>query len=414
MSLYARLFRILSFGTLALIALLLVITTVIGKWSGQTWVYERIYTAWWMIALWAVVALSGMLYLLRLRMWKRVCTFGVHIALLLILVGALITHLFGLQGSLHLREGASPTKECYVTDGSVRQFPFSVSLVDFMVEYYPGTQVPMDYVSRLVISDKRTGDVQGAVSMNHIFVYRNWRFYQSDYDKDGLGSVLSVSRDPYGIVVTYAGYLLLMLSMLLFFVQPGSSFRRLLQRVSTSRTMWIFSSVIIVVAFAAGAFVASGAGVDDAGYIAPILRSPFLGIHVTLIMASYLLLAVVMLIGVVAVVWHRCCAKNCDLIAQLGVISRLLLYPAVFSLAIGIFLGAVWANVSWGRYWGWDPKEVWALVTLIIYAAPFHSQSLVWLDLPMALHRYCIAAFLCVVVTYFGVNFLLGGLHSYA
>ena len=93
---------------------------------------------------------------------------------------------------------------------------------------------------------------------------------------------------------------------------------------------------------------------------------------------------------------------------------RLMLYPAVFCLAAGIFVGAVWANVSWGRYWGWDPKEVWALVTLLVYALPLHAGSLPWFRRPLFFHWFCIAAFLSVLVTYFGVNFLLGGMHSYA
>ena len=68
----------------------------------------------------------------------------------------------------------------------------------------------------------------------------------------------------------------------------------------------------------------------------------------------------------------------------------------------------------WGRYWGWDPKEVWALVTLLVYALPLHAGSLPWFRRPLFFHWFCIAAFLSVLVTYFGVNFLLGGMHSYA
>ena len=77
---------------------------------------------------------------------------------------------------------------------------------------------------------------------------------------------------------------------------------------------------------------------------------------------------------------------------------------------IGIIIGAIWANISWGNYWSWDPKEVWALITLIIYAIPLHRGVL---QRPRAFHLYCLLAFLSVVVTYFGVNFILGGLHAY-
>ena len=94
--------------------------------------------------------------------------------------------------------------------------------------------------------------------------------------------------------------------------------------------------------------------------------------------------------------------------------GQILLYPAVFLLTIGVFIGAIWANVSWGTYWSWDPKEVWALITLIIYALPLHGQSLPLLRKPLFFHGYCIIAFLSVLITYFGVNFILGGMHSYA
>jgi len=94
--------------------------------------------------------------------------------------------------------------------------------------------------------------------------------------------------------------------------------------------------------------------------------------------------------------------------------SQLLLYPAVFLLTIGIFLGAVWANVSWGNYWSWDPKESWALITLMVYAVPLHKASVGAFRKPRFYHTYMVCAFLAVLITYFGVNFLLGGMHSYA
>ena len=99
---------------------------------------------------------------------------------------------------------------------------------------------------------------------------------------------------------------------------------------------------------------------------------------------------------------------------QLTLLSRLLLYPATSLLGIGIILGAVWANVSWGSYWSWDPKEVWALVAFIVYGIAFHTRSLPWLQRPRTFHIYMVLAFAVVLMTYFGVNYLLGGMHSYA
>lgn len=139
----------------------------------------------------------------------------------------------------------------------------------------------------------------------------------------------------------------------------------------------------------------------------PVLVSPWLSMHVSLIMMSYALFAFIMLNGILAL-----CIRRHE--RMLMLLSRLLLYPANFFLGAGIFMGAVWANVSWGRYWAWDPKEVWALITFLVYSMAFHSKSLSAFRRPLFFHIYMIAAFLTVLMTYFGVNYVLGGMHSYA
>ena len=95
-------------------------------------------------------------------------------------------------------------------------------------------------------------------------------------------------------------------------------------------------------------------------------------------------------------------------------LSLKLLYPAVYLLGAGIFVGSVWANLSWGRYWGWDPKEVWALITLLIYSFALHSDSIKSFRKPVFFHAFNVISFLCVLMTFLGVNYFLGGLHSYA
>ena len=139
----------------------------------------------------------------------------------------------------------------------------------------------------------------------------------------------------------------------------------------------------------------------------PVLVSPWLSLHVSVIMIAYALFAFILLNGV----WALCVPREAE---RLMTYSRLMLYPALFLLTAGIFIGAVWANVSWGRYWGWDPKEVWALITMLVYALPLHAASLPWFRKSRFFHIYTIAAFLSVLITYFGVNFFLGGMHSYA
>lgn len=142
----------------------------------------------------------------------------------------------------------------------------------------------------------------------------------------------------------------------------------------------------------------------------PVLSSPLLSIHVMLVMTAYALFAIMALNSVAALAVSR----SGEAVKRLADVSRLLLYPAVFLLGAGIFTGAIWANQSWGRYWGWDPKETWALITFIVYATAIHTDTFRRLRRPAAMHIYLFAAFLAVVITYFGVNYFMTGLHSYA
>ncbi len=137
----------------------------------------------------------------------------------------------------------------------------------------------------------------------------------------------------------------------------------------------------------------------------PVLASPWLSIHVTLVMTSYALFAITLVNSGIAL-WAK------DTGERMMLLNRALLYPALYLLGLGIITGAVWANVSWGRYWAWDPKETWALVTFIVYAAPMH-RSLPLLGRPRRYHIYTVTAFLTVLMTYFGVN-SLSSLHAYS
>ena len=151
----------------------------------------------------------------------------------------------------------------------------------------------------------------------------------------------------------------------------------------------------------------------------PVLASPLLCFHVAVIMMSYALFFFVMMIGIAGLLGGRrekehgrTDAPASDSSVLLFRLSTRLLYPAVFLLALGIVIGALWANISWGNYWTWDPKEVWALITLIVYALPLHPSLGISRE-PRKHFLYCALAFLSVLVTYFGVNFILGGLHAY-
>lgn len=733
----------LSFGSLALIVAVLMLATVVEKVYGSQFAVQNIYGSVPMMILWGVMTLSSLAYILKMRAYRSGATFGVHLSFVLILLGAVITHLSGLQGTVHLRMGEKPVEKFMLNSDDESRLPFALALSNFELKYYAGTQAPMDYESRLTVID---GDetIEGVASMNNVFTYKNYRFYQSGYDRDGQGTVLAVSYDPCGIAVTYTGYLFLFLSFVAFFFSRNTGFRRLLKHPLLKRTVavvllllsagnaakaselpstlprnlaeefcdlyvyyndricplqtlakdftvklcgktsyrglsaeqvfagWFFfydewktepmikikgadvqallgvddasvrltdfvdnkgykldeafadsryvksrqnleaanekfnlvsmlatGSLLKIYPYSASekegvtwysladklpvdmpeeqwafirnsmSYVAENVAMNDSeslhklfakikkyqerecrsglpsslmfkaekiynkvcrnravaifclsfGFMAfvfycrelvnsrvksqkwvgvmfsaimvtaflyvsfnivlrwvvcrhvplsngfetmqflawscllltlflqrrfamavpfglllgglslmvsvmgesnpqitqlmPVLQSPLLSIHVVLVMVSYSLLAFMMLTGGTAVIVGVTSGQK-EKVEYLQIVSRLMLYPAVFTMALGIFIGAVWANVSWGRYWGWDPKEVWALVTMLIYSFLLHTGSLQSLKNPLRYHVYTILAFFSVLITYFGVNFFLGGLHSYA
>lgn len=146
----------------------------------------------------------------------------------------------------------------------------------------------------------------------------------------------------------------------------------------------------------------------------PVLNSPLLSVHVSIIMMGFAMLSFTFISGLTAILLRLVSRTAQPKMVQLQQLSLVFLYPALAALGIGIFIGAIWANVSWGEYWGWDPKEVWALITFMIYAIPLHARSVAQLRRPTAFHLFMTLAFLTLVMTYFGVNYFLGGMHSYA
>ena len=150
-------------------------------------------------------------------------------------------------------------------------------------------------------------------------------------------------------------------------------------------------------------------------HVMPVLRSPLLSVHVSIIMLAFALLSLTFISSVTALIVRRLRREaSADALQALRHLALLFLYPAMAALGIGIFVGAIWANVSWGQYWSWDPKEVWALVTFMVYAIALHPKTLPALARPVPFHIFTTLAFLTILMTYFGVNYILGGMHSYA
>ena len=628
----------LSKFIIALYALIIVcigLATVIEKYRGTAFVNEYIYGAWWFSTLWAVLTVTALAYIMKQRLYKCAAVMLLHLSFVVILAGALTTHLFARSGTVRLRTGNSVNA------------PISLTLKEFRIVNYPGTDAPLDYQSVILHGDKEV-----LVSMNNIGKIDGYRLFQKSYDSDGEGVTLGYSYDPYGIAITYVGYLMLLVGIIAtllsrktqmrslyrkaitailllvcinasaddklpsvdkdiahrmgtihvlynnricplntvatdfaikmtgsaswhgysadeiffswmiyyspwekelllnnpkrkgaderaavaemfyngqftklfpydlgdkvywyspggqvlpreipvkeqFFIKQSMDFLtesivtgqrdrafeiiakiKLFQREmignvlpSESKTKaelfynklrsikfpvlitlqlglrwWLSGHIPLSNGYETMLFMAwvllvltvvffrrfriilwigplaalccllvamMTGGNSEITPLMPVLQSPLLSVHVMTVMCAYALFALQMFLGIYVLVLMKKSNSHSQHL-NLSALSQLLLYPAVFLLTIGIFLGAVWANVSWGNYWSWDPKESWALITLMVYAVPLHNASLSIFRNQRLYHIYMVTAFLAVIITYFGVNYLLGGMHSYA
>ena len=396
----------ISYGAMAVLIVSMMAATVLESLYGTDFALRWVYHNPAFIALWGVAAASGLWLLLVRGAMRKPFTLLMHAAFLFILAGALITHLTGVSGMIHLREG-EPTAVMELEDETSVTLPFSLRLEKFAVEYDPVSKTPADYRSDITFLPEGWGV---AISMNHIGKYDGYRFYQADYDEDGRGSILAVSYDPWGVCFTYLGYLLLLVSMIGYFFQKDTPYRVARQAVRQRRTPGRSRRVwrIVLIAGVCVLLLLWWLDAFPKGPLMPVLRSPLLFIHMIPIMVSYALFGVLFLLGIVGLLLRE------DRSERLRDVCLTMLCPAVFLLTFGTFLGAVWANISWGNYWAWDPKETWALVTLLVYSFPLHGRVLKAFGRPRFFHAFLVAAFLCVLATYFGVNLFLGGIHSYA
>ena len=704
-------------------------STIVEKFFGKDYVSEVIYGSWWFAALWALTAIVSMLYLIRKKVYRRFAVMMLHTSFIVILIGAMTTHVTSREGTLHLRKGEA-VAAFTDNEGVACALPFDICLKDFEIVHYPGTDAVMDYKAHIIV-DSNGKEEETCISMNNIGKFADYRFYQSSYDADGQGTVLLVAFDPYGIAITYTGYLLLLAGLILTMCSKHSRIRQLLRIATRSAltmlvlclccgqaragetvdkeiademgqvavlyngricplntaatdfvtklcgkstwqgmsaneiflnwtifyTEWekrtiikvkdrevqkilgingkwacvrdfytsqndyklkdkisdvslpestrkairetdekiqvvtmfynsellrifplsnhgviewhkpgstelpqdvgeaefqfinhimdhlvmsilakdvtkaksiiakirvyqkekaqdilpsgalmqaeiinnrllsatwsvfvclIFSLLFCVMFFsrrperrvgichtvfvllltiyitllialrwwisghvpmsngfetmlfmawismlltltltrhfpvmkAFGPVVSSfcllvamlASGNPQITQLMPVLQSPLLTFHVVFVMLAYAILAIITLIAI------QCLALRLRTseMERMTALSQFLLYPAVAFLAIGIFIGAVWANVSWGTYWSWDPKETWALITLMVYAIPLHQSSLWQSRKPRSYHWFVLISFLTVLMTYFGVNYYLSGMHSYA
>jgi len=152
--------------------------------------------------------------------------------------------------------------------------------------------------------------------------------------------------------------------------------------------------------------------------LVPVLKSPWLMFHVAVIVAAYGFFGISCLIGLTNLVLTSIAGKkNTALlkarIKELTIVNEMALWVGLALMTIGTFLGAVWANESWGRYWGWDPKETWALITMVVYAVVTHLHLVKRWYSDWLFNLCSVVAFSSVLMTFFGVNYFLSGMHSY-
>ena len=371
--------------------------TIVEKLHGADFANSHVYGTWWFVVLWAAFLIVAAILTFRDNNWKKPVVMTLFLATTCILLGALLTKTTGQHGRMKL-EPNRPNNQFYIEEnGEITKvaLPFSLVLDHFEIETYPDSPKPKDYISHLQIQDGNTS-TETIISMNNILKRDGYRFYQSDYDEKG-NSILDVAHDPWGITVTYVGYVLLFVGLIAMLIER----RKKLWGITVA---WLSVLVILMVVLHVRMLTHQ---------LMPVLRSPLFSIHISTIVTAYALLLGIAIVGIIAIIMRIAKPSNLERLERLKDISTAMLYPAVALLAMGIFIGAVWANISWGNYWSWDPKEVWALITLFIYTLPLIPNVLKSFQKPMFFHIYGIFAFLSVVITYFGVNLILGGVHAY-
>lgn len=231
-----------------------------------------------------------------------------------------------------------------------------------------------------------------------------------------------------GVAAAFVFFLVLTIVLGLFWIASGHipfsngaetmltiAWTAMLASVLSFKRFSIMLPFGIIVASLAALVSATGNANPAVTQLMPVLSSPLLSIHVSLMMLSYTVLAIIMvngICGLVASLRHTSVSDSAS--AKMARMSEALMYPALFFLGSGIIAGSIWANVSWGCYWNWDPKETWALITFLIASLGVHRTRLPFLRSHRAYHIYTLILSASVLFTYFGVNYLLGGMHSYA
>ena len=267
--------------------------TIVEKYLGTEYVSEHIFGAWWFSAMWAVLTAVATFYFIK-RKVRRASVVVLHLSFVIILAGALLTHLTAVRGVVPLRKGIA-TNEYLTRDMYLHKLPFTICLENFETKFYEGSDMPSDYVSHVTIDGKPF-----TISMNQIVSQKGVRLYQSDYDMDLQGSILAMNSDPWGIPVTYCGYALLFVSLVWMLIDPKGKFRQHLSILRQQRfplvifTGFLLSCFILLLYHFLGKYSA-------ANHPLPVLNSRLLPLHVSTIMMAYTLLLLTFIVSLVGV-----------------------------------------------------------------------------------------------------------------
>ena len=347
--------KLLSFGGLGLVVAVLVAATLVGSLCGQTFATEHFYHSTWFITLWALLATTGIAYIVRTK--RRGSLILLHASLAMVLLGALVTFLTARHGDITLAKDGAPASMFEMRDGTLQKLPFRLQLVDIDTIYSKNGS-PSDYRAHITADDRMERSVEYTASLNSPMKIKGYSFCIKGMS-DGNLSLLA-AHDPFGRPISYTGYVMVCISFLLLFFDKKSGFNTLLQNLKGWRLpknpakkkgsdaslihlvnkllglllcilvlmclLWykrdvfpatngvealmllaVFVALLavalrskkefallrrVLVVVASGIAVAAGVcGFDGNGDVQPILRTPLLGIHVTTIIIAYALLA---------------------------------------------------------------------------------------------------------------------------
>lgn len=230
-----RLLKILASPILIIVCLVIsgismAIATFIEAIHSTAIAWQMVYNAKWfelLLVVSSVNLIASVIYR-KLFKWDKLSIFVFHLAFVVIILGAAITRYSSYEGTLQLMEGEQ-TNQIVLASGAKHQLPFKLKLLNFQIEYYPGSNNPQGFVSQVYVRDIEKGEeFEHNIFMNNILSYRGYRFYQSSYTKNMEGTILSVSKDGLGTFITYLGYFLLAVGMLVSLLNPHSRFRKIL------------------------------------------------------------------------------------------------------------------------------------------------------------------------------------------